>query len=83
MGRKLTIVVEVQTDPPKPTKRRDWPAYLTVADRRHACDAVLAVIALKPDDIRDTVLSCTDTSQLEAWCDRAATAPSIDEIFKR
>jgi hypothetical protein len=36
-----------------------------------------------PDDIRDTVLSCTDTSQLEAWCDRAATAPSIDEIFKR
>jgi hypothetical protein len=229
MGRKLAIVVEVQTDPPKPVKRRDWPAYLTVAGRRHACDAVLVVIALRPetarasrklirtghpdfglipivvafdnsplsggkgpdpelllmavltgrldlsdhetqmlilsvlralkqtdlanfesytrlirylapsdaqnalgelmkitfprddlidgwievgleqgiaqgeamgearillrvltargleipDDIRDTVLTCTDTNQLEAWADLAATAPSIDEIFKR
>jgi hypothetical protein len=25
VGRKLAIVVEVQTDPPKPAKRRDWP----------------------------------------------------------
>jgi hypothetical protein len=36
-----------------------------------------------PDDIRDTVLTCTDTSQLEAWADLAATASSVDEIFKR
>jgi hypothetical protein len=36
-----------------------------------------------PDDIRDTVLTCTDTSQLEAWADLAAIASSIDEVFKR
>lgn len=52
VGRKLAVVVEVQTDPPKPAKRKDWPAYLTVAGRRHACDAVLVVIALKPNTAR-------------------------------
>jgi hypothetical protein len=52
MGRKLAVVVEVQTDPPKPAKRRDWPAYLTVAGRRHACNAVLVVIALRPNTAR-------------------------------
>jgi hypothetical protein len=34
-----------------------------------------------PNDIRDQVLGCTDTAQLEAWADRAATASSLTEIF--
>jgi hypothetical protein len=32
-------------------------------------------------EIRERVLSCTDTSQLETWAERAATADSIDEVF--
>jgi hypothetical protein len=33
------------------------------------------------DEIRDRVTACTDTDQLEAWADRAATADSVEEIF--
>jgi hypothetical protein len=32
-------------------------------------------------EIRQRVLSCADTSQLEAWADRAATAASVDDVF--
>jgi hypothetical protein len=32
-------------------------------------------------EIRERVLSCADTSQLEAWADRAATAATVDEVF--
>jgi hypothetical protein len=32
-------------------------------------------------EIRERVLSCTDTGQLETWAERAATAGSIDEVF--
>ena len=34
-----------------------------------------------PDQIRERVLSCTDTGQLEAWGERAATADTLDEVF--
>jgi predicted transposase YdaD len=34
-----------------------------------------------PAEIRQRVLSCADTGQLEAWGDRAATAASLDEVF--
>jgi len=34
-----------------------------------------------PADIRERVLSCADTSQLEIWGDRAATAATIDDVF--
>lgn len=34
-----------------------------------------------PDDIRDLVLDCGDTTQLETWADRAVTAESLAEIF--
>ena len=34
-----------------------------------------------PDDIRDRVTSCSDTAQLEAWGELAATATSLREIF--
>ena len=32
-------------------------------------------------EVRDRITTCTDTDQLEAWADRAATADSIEEIF--
>jgi uncharacterized ferritin-like protein (DUF455 family) len=32
-------------------------------------------------EIRQRVLSCADTSQLEIWGDRAATAASINDVF--
>jgi len=35
------------------------------------------------DELRDRVRSCTDTAQLEAWGDRAATAGSLNEVFGR
>lgn len=34
-----------------------------------------------PSDVRERVLGCTDTSQLEAWADRAISATSTTEIF--
>lgn len=34
-----------------------------------------------PGDIRERVISCTDTAQLEAWSDLAATATSVNEVF--
>jgi hypothetical protein len=43
---------------------------------------VLAARGLEvPAEIRQRVLSCADTGQLEAWGDRAATAASLDEVF--
>ena len=34
-----------------------------------------------PADVRDMVISCGDTAQLEAWFDRAITAASLDDVF--
>jgi hypothetical protein len=34
-----------------------------------------------PDEVRERVVGCTDTDQLEAWADRAVTASSITDIF--
>jgi flagellar biosynthesis/type III secretory pathway protein FliH len=34
-----------------------------------------------PTEIRQRVLSCADTSQLETWADRAATATTLDDVF--
>jgi hypothetical protein len=36
-----------------------------------------------PAEIRERVLSCTDTAQLEVWGDRAATANTLDDVFSR
>jgi hypothetical protein len=35
-----------------------------------------------PEHIRVRVAECADTARLEAWADRAATATSVDEIFR-
>lgn len=35
-----------------------------------------------PDEIRERVLSCDDSTQLEIWGYRAATAGSVDDVFK-
>ncbi len=43
---------------------------------------VLAARSLEVSDkVREQVLSCTDTGQLETWADRAATATSVEEVF--
>jgi len=34
-----------------------------------------------PEDVRARVAECADTTRLEAWADRAATATSLDDIF--
>jgi predicted transposase YdaD len=34
-----------------------------------------------PSDVRERILSCTDTTRLEAWADQAVSATSITEIF--
>jgi hypothetical protein len=34
-----------------------------------------------PGEIRDRVLACTDTAQLEAWGRKAAVAQNIEDIF--
>jgi hypothetical protein len=43
---------------------------------------VLAAQGLEvPAKVREQILSCTDTSQLDIWLDRAATATSLEEVF--
>jgi hypothetical protein len=35
-----------------------------------------------PDDIREQVMSCTDTAQLEIWIRRSASVTSAKELFE-
>ncbi len=43
---------------------------------------VLAARGLQPPAaIRERLLACTDTSQLDTWGDRAATANTIEDVF--
>jgi hypothetical protein len=50
-----------------------------------AAQAILRVLAARgvrvPVEIQQQVLACRDISQLEMWCDRAATADSIEDVF--
>ena len=48
-------------------------AILDVLDRRG-----VAV----PNDVRDRVLECTDTSLLGTWLDRAITATTVDDVIR-
>ena len=34
-----------------------------------------------PDEMRQQVLACTDSRQLETWIDRAVTATSVQDVF--
>jgi hypothetical protein len=49
---KLAVVTEVQKHPPRKEKRRAWAAYIAIAGVEHDCDAMLIVIALRPDTAR-------------------------------
>jgi len=46
---------------------------------------ILRVLAAQgldvPAKVREQVLPCTDSIQLETWTDRAATAASVEEVF--
>jgi hypothetical protein len=48
--------------------------------------SLLRVLAARgfdvPEDTRDQVMSCTDTTQLNQWLDKAATAKTLAEVFK-
>jgi hypothetical protein len=35
-----------------------------------------------PDDVRDQVLECTDTSLLDIWLRRAITATTVDDVIR-
>jgi hypothetical protein len=48
-------------------------AILTVLDGRG-----VAV----PDDVRDQILECTDTSQLDIWLRHAITATTVDDVIR-
>jgi hypothetical protein len=58
---------------------------LTEGEARGEARMVLRILAARglqvPTEVRDRVLSCSDTAQLEAWGDRAATAASVEEVF--
>ncbi|MBK8258199.1 MAG: hypothetical protein IPK82_36720 [Polyangiaceae bacterium] len=34
-----------------------------------------------PGEAREKILTCTNTSQLETWLDRALTAAAIDDVL--
>jgi hypothetical protein len=51
---KVAAVLESQTDPPKPHKRRKWPCYVAIAASDHDCDTVLLVVTGR----RDTADAC-------------------------
>jgi hypothetical protein len=48
--------------------------------------AVFTVLAARdidvPDDARARIAGCTDLAQLETWVHRAATATSVNDLFK-
>jgi len=46
-------------------------ALLAILDARHI---------QVPDGVRADILACTDTTQLEAWIRRAATAETIQDV---
>src|SRR5262249_12317799 len=58
---------------------------LAEGEARGEARMVLRILAARglqvPAEVRDRVLSCSDTAQLEAWGDRAATAASVEEVF--
>ena len=70
-----------------------WPVYSTLA-REHfgrgkvegEASAVLRVLAARgievPEDVRARICACTDTRQLDAWLDRAASADAITDLFE-
>jgi hypothetical protein len=59
--------------------------FLAEGEAKGEARMVLRVLAARglqlPDEVRERVLSCTDTAQLEAWGDRAATADTLDDVF--
>jgi hypothetical protein len=54
-------------------------------EARGEAKMLLRVLAARgfavPDEVRERVVGCTDTEQLEAWADRAVTARSVTEVF--
>jgi hypothetical protein len=48
--------------------------------------SVLAVLEARgipvPDEVRARITECTDSDQLNAWVRRAATADSVDDLFR-
>jgi hypothetical protein len=69
------------------TKFRDTfvDRLLAEGEAKGEARAILRVLAARglevPAKVREQVLSCTDTSQLETWTDRAAIAVSVEEVF--
>jgi hypothetical protein len=47
---------------------------------------LLAVLAARgievPDDVQARITGCTDLEQLETWIRRAATADSVQDLFR-
>ncbi|MGD0561104.1 MAG: hypothetical protein ABSA93_39795, partial [Streptosporangiaceae bacterium] len=56
---KRVVVIEPQTSPPKPWKRRSLAAYVAVAGAIHDCDSTLLMICYDPD----TAKECRKTIQ--------------------
>jgi hypothetical protein len=51
-GRKIAVIAEVQTDRPDEERSMSWPAYVANARRRHHCDTLLMVFAIKKNAAR-------------------------------
>jgi hypothetical protein len=69
------------------TKFRDTfvDRLLAEGEAKGEARTILRVLAARglevPAKVREQVLSCTDSSQLETWIDRAAIAVSVEEVF--
>ena len=51
--------------------------------RAHAVLDVLRVRGIAvPAEVKETVLSCTDTALLDAWLERAVTAKSVADVIE-
>lgn len=55
-------------------------------EARGEARAILTVLEVRgvavPDDVRDRVLGCTDTGQLDIWLQRASTATTVDDVIR-
>jgi hypothetical protein len=58
---------------------------LAEGEARGEARMILRILAARgfqvPAEVSEHVLSCSDTAQLEAWGDRAATAASVEDVF--
>lgn len=86
-GRQLLEAMMKTGEYEKTLVERIHDKGIAVGETRGEASALLKLLDKRglalSDEQRESVRTCTDAAQLDVWFDRAITAGSTDEIFKR